>query len=161
MDVKLYEKALKIATNAHEGQTRKFGVDKDKPYIIHPIRVAKKLKGLSKVVAILHDVLEDTKVTESELLKVFPKDVVEAVKLVTKKRKDNYFDFILRIADFQYFSMTTQIALEVKLADLKDNLRSLAEGSLKDKYRFAIHMIEESIDIANERGFWIFVEGDE
>ena len=94
----LYELALKIATEAHKGQVRKFGEDKGKPYIIHPTRVAHSLDGYQKVVGILHDVLEDTEVNSSDLRRErMPDSVIQAVELLSKKDGDHYLDFINRI----------------------------------------------------------------
>lgn len=61
----LLEKALIIATKAHEGQTDKAGA----PYIFHPIRVSNRCRTEEeKIVSLLHDVIEDTSVTASDLL---------------------------------------------------------------------------------------------
>ena len=63
-DEQQYELALKIATEAHKGQVDKSGVD----YIKHPIAVASFCKNpLAKVAALLHDVIEDTDITEEDL----------------------------------------------------------------------------------------------
>ena len=65
----LYERAVEIATAAHEGQSRWGG----EPYITHPLAVAKSFgMGRAKVVAVLHDVIEDTNITEEDLRKEFP-----------------------------------------------------------------------------------------
>lgn len=83
----LYEKALQIATGAHEGQRDKGG----HPYIGHPLAVAGKLaKPEEKVTALLHDVVEDTEVTLEDLRKEFPEMIVTAVDLLTKKKERNF-----------------------------------------------------------------------
>ena len=79
----LYEKAWKLAEKAHEGQVDKGG----NPYIEHPLAVTDRVvKPEAKVVALLHDVLEDTRVTGEELRKLFPETVVRAVELLTKEK---------------------------------------------------------------------------
>jgi len=59
------EQAISIASLAHEGQLDKGG----EPYILHPLRVMMKLKDYDlRIIAVLHDVIEDTKVTDIDLL---------------------------------------------------------------------------------------------
>lgn len=147
----LYNKAYKIAEQAHKGQKRKFGEDKDKDYIIHPIRVAERCKGLSKVAAILHDTVEDTdknsflNVTVRYLLdQEMPAVIVNAIVLLSKKKGDTYFDFIMRIAKSASYSGSGEIAAEVKITDLEDNMVSLSEGSMKDKYRLAKFILQKA-----------------
>ena len=151
----LYKKALNIATVAHHGQKRKFGDDKGKDYIVHPIRVADRLQGVAKVAGVLHDVLEDTQWTVEDLLNAgIPKEIIDAVLIVTKKEGDNYFDFIVRIKSGPNdLCLVNQIAMTVKLADLEDNFASLNEGNLKDKYRFAKYILEKGLDDMYEMGF--------
>ena len=137
----LYELALKIATEAHKGQVRKFGDDKDKPYIIHPTRVAHFLDGVQKVIGILHDTIEDTYVTREFLLeKGIPDDIISAIELLSKKDGDNYLDFINSIIN-ECNSDVGQWAIQVKIADLDDNMRDLKEGAMKDKYRLAKELL--------------------
>lgn len=110
----LVEKALEIAQNAHEGQLDKGG----RPYINHPITVAQKVQTpQEKIVALLHDVVEDTDVTLEDLRKVFSEEIVTAVDLVTKKKGS---DFSLD----EYFAAikSNSLARKVKLADLEHNM---------------------------------------
>jgi (p)ppGpp synthase/HD superfamily hydrolase len=109
-------KAINLAFNAHEGQYRKDGKTE---YIFHPLFVMLHVSSLkAKTVAVLHDVLEDTAVMESELRKNFDKDVVDAVVLLTKKPKEVYMDYIRKIQD-------NELAREVKIADIKHNLSGM------------------------------------
>jgi len=63
--LKLLDKAIMISTNAHYKQTDKAGI----PYILHPIRVMMNVKTIpEKIVAILHDTLEDTELTIGDLI---------------------------------------------------------------------------------------------
>ncbi|MFA7219143.1 MAG: hypothetical protein WC119_01280 [Synergistaceae bacterium] len=149
----LYSKAFSIAKEAHDGQKRKFGRDQGADYIVHPIRVADNCKGMAKVAAILHDVIEDSDITAKDLIaRGIPTDIVAAVQLLSKKEGDNYFDFIMRICNSNDFSDVYQIAAIVKIADLNDNMSDLQEGSLKDKYRFAKYILQNRLNLAYERG---------
>lgn len=147
----LYKVALEIAEKAHEGQKRKFGADAGLDYIIHPKRVASKLKGKAKVAAILHDTIEDTCVTKQFLLdNGIPNDIADAVEILSKREAEGYYDFIMRICYDENFSIVlpikNQIALVVKMADIKDNLVSLDKGSLKDKYLLSLHILQWRFD---------------
>jgi len=124
--------AKAIAVVAHQGQTRKFGPDKGKPYIIHPERVAAMVYAdAQKAAAWLHDTIEDTSTTIEDLRNFgITEEVVDIVKAVTRRDGETYFDFIWRIKG-------VLPAIDVKVADLLDNASTLREGSLKDKYRLA------------------------
>ena len=77
MKYELLERALEIATKAHKGQVDKSGA----VYIFHPIRVAERCTTEEeKIVALLHDTIEDTSVTPEYLSEQgFPRTVVDAV----------------------------------------------------------------------------------
>lgn len=115
--------AAEIAVRAHAGQTDKAGVS----YISHPVMVSSCCKDvMTKCVALLHDVLEDTDVTAEELLKwgVAP-EVVDAVKLLTHSDKgEPYLYYVRRVADSGNIA-----AMTVKYLDLCDNL-----GELRDRH---------------------------
>jgi len=132
------ELAEVVATKAHDGQMRKFE-ESDLPYIIHPKRVAGAVGFYLKPIAWLHDVLEDTQVTESRLRECFSKDIVDAVVALTRKQSETYFDFIMRV-------IRNDMAIKVKIADIEDNLNTLPEGSLKDKYRLAKYILVHKDD---------------
>ena len=103
--------AMKTAYNAHLGQLDY----NDVPYIFHPYHLAEQMDDeISCTVALLHDVVEDTSLTFADLEQIFPKQVVEIVKLLTHDEKDNYFDYIRKIK-------TNAIATKVKLADIEHN----------------------------------------
>ena len=114
---KLYDLALRIAIRAHEGQKDKAG----REYVMHPIRVAERCKDpKAKIVALLHDTIEDTDVTPEYLRSQgFPEEIIEGVLSVTKQEgeegEENYEDFVLRAAK-------NPLGKEVKLADLEDNM---------------------------------------
>lgn len=91
----LYQQSLAIAEDAHKGQVDKAGVD----YIQHPLFVASLVEGeLAKTVALLHDVVEDSDWTLEDLrMEGLPEEVVQAVGILTKKRNENYEEYILRV----------------------------------------------------------------
>lgn len=126
----LYQQALAIAKDAHKGQVDKAGVE----YIQHPLFVASLVEGeLAKTVALLHDVVEDSDWTLEDLRKEgLPEEVVQAVGILTKKRNENYEEYILRVKQ-------NPLARQVKLADLKHNsdLSRLANVTDRDRKRVA------------------------
>ena len=84
-DISVIEKAYRVASDAHKDQKRKSG----EPYIIHPLYVAIILADLEMdketiVAGLLHDVLEDTVMTEEQMAEVFGMEVVQLVDGVTK-----------------------------------------------------------------------------
>ena len=110
----ILDRAKEIAKAAHEGQVDKAG----KPYIEHPMRVMKMGKTVEeKIAGVLHDVVEDSEWTFEMLEKEgIPKDVMDALRCVTKLSEDEDYDhFIARVK-------TNPLAVKVKLNDLKDNM---------------------------------------
>lgn len=124
-----YELALKIATEAHKGQVDKAGI----PYINHPLTVASLVDTEEeKIVALLHDTIEDTNITEQDLLNYgFSNKIIEAVKLLTHNKNVLYMDYVAKIKD-------NELARKVKIADLTHNsdLSRLKEITEKDKKRY-------------------------
>ena len=108
------EKALQIAARAHEGQKDKDG----QPYILHPLRVMNAVEDVpAKIVAVLHDVIEDTSVTAEELRREgFDEAVLAAVECLTHRKGEPYADYVIRCK-------SNLTARRVKLADLEDNAR--------------------------------------
>ena len=108
----LTNKALRMAYRAHSGQTDSCGV----PYIFHPYHLAEQMtEELACCTALLHDVLEDTPITAKQLRTQFPSAVVDAVEALTRKKGEDYFDYISRLKP-------NPIARKVKLADLAHNV---------------------------------------
>ena len=104
-------KAMKIAYEAHLGQLDY----NDVPYIFHPYHLAEQMDDeVSCTVALLHDIVEDTPITLSDLEQIFPAQVVEIVRLLTHDENIDYFDYIREIKK-------NPIATKVKLEDLKHN----------------------------------------
>jgi (p)ppGpp synthase/HD superfamily hydrolase len=106
--------AIRIAAAAHSGQEDKQGG----PYITHPLRVMNLCTDpRAQIVAVLHDVVEDTDTTLDELRGAgFSTEILEAVRCATHPRGVTYTDYIVRLK-------ANPIARQVKLADLTDNSR--------------------------------------
>jgi len=107
------ERAIAIAAVAHAGQVDKGG----EPYILHPIRVMLRMHpGPERIVAVLHDVVEDSDVT-LELLEAegFSQEVLSAVDALTKRKGESRSDAARR-------AKQDPIALAVKLADNAENM---------------------------------------
>lgn len=132
-DVKL---AHEIAKRAHKGQVDKAGA----PYILHPETVASFVtKDDEKIVAYLHDVIEDTPCQLRDLENAgFSSEIVNAVDLLTRKTGQSYKQYLKLVK-------TNELARVVKLADLKHNsdlsrLTHVTENDIKrlKKYQDAI-----------------------
>src|SRR5215469_14471918 len=107
------ERAIAIAVEAHKGQKDKSGA----PYILHPLRVMGRVNSnVEKIVAILHDVVEDTKWTFDDLRREgFSESIIQSIDCVTKREGEAYEDFVKR-------SASNPLAKRVKIADLEDNM---------------------------------------
>lgn len=108
--------ALGVAVEAHDGQMRKDG----QPYITHPIRVMSAVETTDeKIVAILHDVVEDTDINLLNLrLLGFSAEVIAAVDALTRRKGETYMEFIDRCN-------VNPIAKVVKIADIDDNMSDM------------------------------------
>lgn len=133
------KKALKLCFEAHKNQVDKSGM----PYVFHPFHLAEQMKDeITTIVALLHDVVEDTPYTFSDLEKMgFGREVIDALALLTHDDNTPYMDYVRAIKD-------NPIAKAVKLADLKHNsdltrLDSVDEKALtrREKYLKAIELL--------------------
>jgi len=112
-DNSLLDKAIRLAAEAHAGQTEKNG----SPYILHPLRLMFRMHGeLEMAAAVLHDVVEDTDWTLERLGAAgFPPALVDALDCLTHRPGEPYPRYVRRAA-------ANPVARRVKLADLEDNL---------------------------------------
>ncbi|MBF0380193.1 MAG: GTP pyrophosphokinase [Magnetococcales bacterium] len=109
----LLEKAIALAVAGHAGQ-----VDKaNQPYILHPLRIMMRMRDeTARVVAVLHDLVEDTDATFDDLRKAgFSEQVIDALDHLTHRESEDYESYILRIKK-------NSLARYVKLRDLEDNM---------------------------------------
>ncbi len=136
------KKAMKLCFEAHKDQTDKSGM----PYVFHPFHVAEQMPDeKTTIVALLHDVIEDTPFTLRDLREMgFEQDVLDALALMTHDDNVPYMDYVARIKE-------NDIARTVKLADLRHNsdltrLDEITETARKrvEKYRAAIQLLSES-----------------
>jgi len=116
-------KAIALAAQAHVDQVDKAG----EPYILHPLRMMMRLAAqvgpqdpqlaeAAQIVAVLHDVVEDTAVGLDDLQAAgFSAAILEAIDCVTRREMESYSEFIER-------SQSNSLARLVKLADLEDNM---------------------------------------
>lgn len=123
--------AEEIAINAHFGQKDNAGAS----YILHVQRVANGVGEdcVARIVALLHDVIEDNEYPFQELLdNGISKEVVDAVDCLTHRQGEIYEDYIERIA-------LNTIATRVKLSDLKDNMSVWRMQTLEPYYIQRLH----------------------
>lgn len=122
------DKAIQIAVSAHAGQVDKAG----QPYILHPLRVMCSVETPhERLVAVLHDVIEDTSVTIDDLANEgFPAEVLDAVQALTKLSGESRLDAARR-------AVRNTIARKVKLADVVDNMdmNRIPNPTAKDRAR--------------------------
>ena len=134
--------ALKLCFEAHKDQIDKSGM----PYVFHPFHLAEQMADENTtIVALLHDVIEDTEYTLDDLRKFgFAEDVLSAISLMTHVDDVPYMEYVVKIK-------TNPIAKAVKLADLKhnsdmsrlDRITQTDEERAK-KYKQAIELLENS-----------------
>jgi len=107
------ERAIQIAAEAHAGQIDKGG----EPYVLHPLRVMLRMRTeQERIVAVLHDVVEDSDWTcEALAAEGFPPVIVEAVDALSKRRGESRLDAAVRAA-------ANPLARDVKLADNAENM---------------------------------------
>ena len=135
------KKAINLMFEKQKDQKDKSGL----PYVFHPYTVAESMSNeLSTTAAILHDVVEDTDVTIEDLEQMgFPKDVTDALKLLSHSDDVSYTDYIKQVA-------LNTIAREVKMADLRHNmditrLNDVSKEDLErvEKYKIAYKYLED------------------
>lgn len=159
------KEAYYLAKKAHEGQKRRDGSDYFVNHVervfLHLVANSGTLLGYYKseksgamnirkeviecvyAASLLHDVIEDTDVKKEDLVDKFPVMVVELVEILTKKKNEIYFDYIMRINDC---GPLTVFARAIKLADLHCNMEDMTEkdklGSMYSKYKLAEYILK-------------------
>ncbi len=156
-DISQLQSAYQFSETAHQGQFRKSG----EPYISHPLAVANilaqwHLDSQALTAALLHDVMEDTSVTKTEISKNFGKPVAELVDGVSKLDKIEFETHAEAQAE-NFRKMLLAMARDVrviliKLADRLHNMRTLDAVGPDQRRRVARETIEIYAPIANRLG---------
>ena len=136
--------ALEFAKKKHKGQKRIGGDD----YITHPMAVCKIVRSQGfdvnyQIAALFHDLLEDTDATEEEILKFGNQTILEAVKLLTKKKGYDMSEYIRAICD-------NPIAYAVKAADRLHNLQCAIITSEEFKRKYILETVDWYLDFSPE-----------
>ncbi len=118
----IISESLRIARIAHKNQRDKAGSE----YILHPLRLMMQMKTEDDmVIALLHDVLEDSNYTADALYaEGIPLRIIEIVSILTRKPNESYSEYINRI-------LQNKQASKIKKIDIEDNLNLLRLSSIK------------------------------
>jgi guanosine-3',5'-bis(diphosphate) 3'-pyrophosphohydrolase len=134
------DQAIMLATEAHAGQIDKAGL----PYILHPLAVMLRMTtDADRIVAVLHDVVEDTSVTLEEISQQFGRSVAVSVDALTHRKGERNVEYWQRIKDHGQ-------ALRVKREDIGHNLsldrmeylHPREQDRLQEKYRKALDFLD-------------------
>jgi len=140
----LVGKAVRIAAQAHEGQTDKAG----EAYILHPLRLMSRCRtDAERIVALLHDVVEDSPLTLEDLAgEGFSPEIIAGVDGMTRRQGESYGEFISRAAQ-------NPLSASVKRLDLEDNLNTLRLPELTErdlarlqKYHVAYRLLGNNLE---------------
>jgi len=139
MNDKLEELKLaeKIAREAHKNQTRWDG----SPYIKHPERIAFKFDSIDcRIIAWLHDVIEDTDYTADDLRKAgISENCVQAVEILSRPEDMDYYRYIMRMKRDKFIC-------EIKIADITDNLNDgIEDEHNKNKHKIAKYKLAREL----------------
>ncbi len=133
-------KAIKLAYEKHQGQFDKNGL----PYVFHPWHLAEQMIDEdSIIVALLHDILEDTDTSVTDLVAMgFKKEVIDTLVILNRHEDTDYFEYIKMIAQ-------NELAKKVKLADLYHNADLTRLDNVSEKDLIRSKKYQESIDYLN------------
>ena len=136
------KKALKLAFDAHKDQLDKSGL----PYVFHPFHLAEQMETEDEtVVALLHDVVEDTKYTFDDIRAMgFSEKVIEALTLLTHDDAEPYLEYVARLRD-------NALARKVKLADLRHNSDLTRLDVIDERALMRVRKYAEAIRVLTER----------
>ena len=134
--------ALEFAKEKHKGQKRIGGDD----YITHPKAVSEIVKNQGfdesyQITALFHDLLEDTDTTEEEIVKYSNQEILEAVKLLTKKKGYDMAEYINAIKQ-------NPIAFAVKAADRLHNLQCAIVTDEQFKRKYILETVDWYLDFS-------------
>lgn len=137
------KKAMKLCFNAHKDQVDKSGM----PYVFHPFHLAEQMSDEeTTVVALLHDVVEDTNYTIEDLRKMgFSEAVLEAILLMTHDETVPYMEYVKKIKK-------NRIAAAVKHADLMHNSDLSRLDTVDEKIMKRVEKYKQAIAILDDKG---------
>lgn len=143
-DEKRVEQALQFAREKHKGQLR-IGGDE---YITHPMAVAEivRQKGYGidvQIVALFHDLLEDTDATEEEIVFYGNEEILKAVRLLTKQKDYDMAEYVAGIRQ-------NETAFAVKGADRLHNLRCAVVADTDFKRKYIFETVDWYLDFSSE-----------
>jgi (p)ppGpp synthase/HD superfamily hydrolase len=149
-------RAIGIAAASHAGK-----IDKCRePYILHPLAVMAQVETIEqKIVAVLHDVVEDSDVSLRDLSKAgFSERILGAVDAISKRKGEKYWDYIERVR-------LNPLATVVKIADLRHNSSCLRrfeghEAKIREKYKPALAILRGPGDISARKHKPVRQSGD-
>ena len=132
------KKAMRLCFDAHKNQTDKSGL----PYVFHPFHVAEQMPDEeTTIVALLHDVIEDTSYTIQDLRDMgFDDEVSEALALMTHDKSIPYLDYVAKLKE-------NPIARAVKLADLAHNSDLSRIGEIDEETKRRLEKYKKAKDI--------------
>ena len=126
------KQAIRLSTIWHKGQKRNFS---DTPYITHPLRVMRDVGSTTqKIIAVLHDVLEDTDATQQDIRYEFGDEITNKVLKLTHENGVSYLDYIKII-------MEDEDCIAVKIADILDNLTDSPSPRMVEKGAKALEIL--------------------
>lgn len=133
------KKALALCFEAHKDQLDKSGL----PYVFHPFHLAEQMTDeVTTIVALLHDVVEDTPYTLADIEMEFGKEVTDALRLLTHDKNVKYSDYVRKIKE-------NPIAKAVKLADLTHNSDTSRLDVVDEKALKRLKRYKEAFAILN------------
>ncbi len=137
----LLNRAVELAIRAHDGQHDRYGA----PYVLHPLRVMHRVGNeRERIIAVLHDTVEDTSLTLNDLRESgFSGKVIAGVDALTRRTGETYHDYIIRL-------MSNPEAVRVKLADLEDNMDLRRYPAIED---------EDVARLRRYHRYWRFLAG--
>ena len=138
------DRALAIAVKAHAGQKDKAG----DPYILHPLRIMMRMKREDeRIVAILHDVVEDSDLRLEDLRQAgFSDAILEAVDCLTRRKGEDYRHYVDRASRLS-------LARKIKVADLEDNMSLRRQHGFAEKDRSRMERYQKAYRFLTGKSF--------
>jgi GTP diphosphokinase / guanosine-3',5'-bis(diphosphate) 3'-diphosphatase len=140
-ELNLLEISEEFATRKHLGQKRRISGE---PYINHPCKVASLLRNNhSKIIAWLHDTIEDTDATFNDIEEVFGVLVTKDIKVLTHYEDESYKDYIVRI---KKSDIRNSFYTSIKTADIVANLSDNPTTKQIQKYYDALRILQMPVE---------------